>query len=215
MSGFDIECITSGPFEENSYLIADATGKCAIVDPGWGAEEAWPPVLERRGLKLESILCTHGHIDHVSGVAALLRVFPGTPVLIHSLDERLLGAGNIGTGKFFGLPYEPAAPTGYLEEGKPVSVGGTRFDVLFVPGHCPGHVAFLNGDTLISGDVIFAGSIGRTDLPGCSYHELANSITEKILPLSDDVVIYPGHGPTTTVGRERRINPFVLEMVAG
>jgi hydroxyacylglutathione hydrolase len=216
MSGFQVEGITGGPFQTNAYLIVDeATRRCAIVDPGWGADRVFPPLLDQNHLELESIICTHGHIDHVSGVAALQRVYPDVPVLIHENDEAMLGQGNVAAGNFLGLPYEPAKPTGYLEEGKPVSVGGTTFNVIFVPGHCPGHVALFTDKTLISGDVIFADSIGRTDLPGGNYRELASSIVDKILPLGDEVTIYPGHGPTTTIGRERRSNPFVLQMLEG
>lgn len=216
MSGFEVEPITGGPFQTNAYLVVDrATNKCAIVDPGWGAERIFPAIIEQNHLELESIICTHGHIDHVSGVAALRKVYPEIPVLIHERDEELLGQGNVASGRFLGLPYDPAEATGHLEEGKPIKVGESTFDVFFVPGHCPGHVALFADKKLISGDVIFAGSIGRTDLPGGNYRELADSIVEKLLPLGDDVVVYPGHGPTTTLGEEKRTNPFILQMLRG
>jgi len=215
MNEFDIEGLAGGPFGTNAYLVTDgATRKCAIVDPGYEADRVWLPILEARGLTLEKILCTHGHIDHVTGVAPLLRVRPGTPVLIHAEDEFLLAGGNAQSAAFLGLPpYEPARPTDYLVEGAPVGVGRTEFQVFHVPGHCPGHVALYHHPHLISGDVIFAGSIGRTDLPGGNYPLLAASIVEKLLSLGNDVIVYPGHGPMTTLGEERRSNPFILEML--
>lgn len=216
MSGFDIQGISGGPFGTNAYIIIDeATRRCAVVDPGYDADKVWGKVIADKDLTLESIICTHGHIDHTCGVACLARAYPGVPVLIHKEDAAALTGGNDSSASFLNLPpFEPCEPTGFLEEGKPVSVGETSFEIYDVPGHCPGHVMLLNGKKLISGDVIFAGSIGRTDLPGGSYPTLAHSIVEKVMTLDDDVVIYPGHGPVTTVGQERRTNPFVLEMLA-
>lgn len=217
MSSFTIQGICSGPFATNAYLISDTTTRrCAIVDPGWGADQLWAPILQEEGLTLESILLTHGHIDHTSGVACMHRAWPAIPILIHRDDEaQLAGPVNVMVARNYGFPaFEPVNPTGYLEEGTPVYVGDSRFEVLFVPGHSPGHVAFLSGKHLIGGDVLFAGSIGRTDLPGGSYATLADSIVEKFMNLDDDVLVYPGHGPVTTIGEERRTNPFVLDMLS-
>lgn len=214
MSALQIKSITGGPFQTNAYLAIDtSTKKCAVIDPGYDADQEWGEVIASSGLTLESVLLTHGHIDHTTGVAAMARAFPGIPILIHRDDAMMLQA-NVAVAKMFGLPpFEPAQPTGYLEEGIPVSVGNIPFDVLHVPGHTPGHVAFLHERVLLSGDVIFAGSIGRTDLPGGNYRELADSIVKKILPLPPDTIIYSGHGPETTVGREIKTNPFILEML--
>jgi hydroxyacylglutathione hydrolase len=217
MSDFRIQGICDGPFATNAYLVTDrATSRCALVDPGWNADRLWGPILREQGLELESILLTHGHIDHTSGVACMHEAFPDVPILIHRIDEpQLAGNINVSVARGYGFPpFVPVDPTGYLEEGVAVRVGDSVFDVLFVPGHSPGHVAFLSGKHLISGDVLFAGSIGRTDLPGGSFAVLSDSIVEKILPLGDDVIVYPGHGPVTTIGEERRSNPFVLQMVA-
>jgi len=215
MSGFGIEGISGGPFGTNAYLVVDnATKKCAIIDPGYDADKIWGEVLEQNGLELESIILTHGHIDHVTGVASLHKAFPEIPILIHIDDAPQLTDTNIAAASMLGLPtYEPVEPTGYIEEGQPISVGETNFEVFHVPGHSPGHVALFNDKKLISGDVIFAGSIGRTDLPGGDYHVLANSIVDKLIPLGDDVVVYPGHGPVTTIGQECMTNPFIREML--
>lgn len=216
MSGFTIRGITGGPFATNSFLVVDeATKECAIVDPGWDADKTWGPIIRGEGLTLGAILLTHGHIDHTAGVACMHHAFPKVPILIHKDDEpQLAGDLSVVAARNFGLPpFEPVDPTGYLEEGVPVRIGQSVFDVIFVPGHSPGHVAFLSGKHLISGDVLFAGSIGRADLPGAHYPTLAHSIVEKLMRLEDDVTVYPGHGPLTTIGRERRTNPFVLEML--
>lgn len=216
MSEFEIKGIAGGPFATNAYLIADpVTRRAAIVDPGYDADRVWGGILAEKGLTLESILCTHGHIDHVCGVAAMHRAYPAAAVMIHKIDESMMKGGNVMAAQMLGLPpYESASATEYLEEGKPVFVGGIRFEVLFVPGHCPGHVALLHGDKLFSGDVLFAGSIGRTDLPGGDYALLADSIVNKLLPLGDDIIVFTGHGPLTTIGQERETNPFVLEMLS-
>ncbi len=218
MNSFTIQGICGGPFATNAYLITDTgTRRCALVDPGWGADQEWAPILEKEGLTLESILLTHGHIDHTSGVACMHKAFPEVPILIHKADEiQLSGDLNVMVARNYGFPsFEPVDATGYLEEGTPVSVGDSTFDVMFVPGHSPGHVAFLADKHLIGGDVLFAGSIGRTDLPGGSFATLADSIVEKFMTLDDDVIVYPGHGPVTTIGEERRSNPFVRQMLAG
>jgi glyoxylase-like metal-dependent hydrolase (beta-lactamase superfamily II) len=216
MSDFDIDCITGGPFQTNAYLITDrATRHCAVVDPGYDADKVWGAAIKERGLTLEKIICTHGHIDHTCGVAALSRAFPQVPIYIHEIDAAALAGGNAASAQFLGLPpYEGVEPTHFLKEGEPISVGETSFEVLFVPGHCPGHIVLFKDQTLIGGDVVFAGSIGRTDLPGGNYAELADSILTKVMPLGDDVVVYSGHGPPTTIGREKLTNPFITEMIA-
>lgn len=217
MSQFSIQGICDGPFATNAYLVTDrATQRCALIDPGWNADQVWGPLLAEKGLSLESILLTHGHIDHTSGVACMHSAFPEVPILIHRDDvAQLAGPINVMVARNYGLPpFVPVDPTGFLEEGVPVRIGESTFDVLFVPGHSPGHVAFLSGKHLLSGDVLFAGSIGRTDLPGGSFATLSDSIVEQLMPLDDDVIVYPGHGPVTTIGDERRSNPFVLQMLA-
>jgi len=210
---FELSSICGGPFQTNAYLIADkATRECAIVDPGYGADEQWGEVIAEENLKLTSILLTHGHIDHTCGVAVLARAFPGVPILMHRDDMFMITGGNDRAVQMFGLPpFEKFDVTEFIDEGRPVRVGETAFEVLFVPGHSPGHVAFLNGGILIGGDVVFLGSIGRTDLPGGDYIQLMESIHNRILTLPDETIIAPGHGPATSVGQERATNPFILE----
>lgn len=210
-----IECITGGPFETNAYMVADMAARvCAIVDPGYAADHDWGLVMRENGLELQSIILTHGHIDHTCGVACMAAAFPGVPIYIHQEDAPMLTGGNIRVAEMFGLPpFEPVQPTHFLEEGVPIRIGGATFQVLHVPGHSPGHVALYCGEALISGDVLFMGSIGRTDLPGGNFQVLAHSIVKKLLPLGDQMTVYPGHGPITTIGNERRSNPFVLQML--
>jgi glyoxylase-like metal-dependent hydrolase (beta-lactamase superfamily II) len=211
-----IEGVEGGPFLTNAYLLTDAaTRRCAVVDPGYGADRLWGGVIAERGLTLESILLTHGHIDHVTGLADLARAFPGVPILIHPDDAPMLGSVNVAVAAGYGLPrYEPTAPTGELSEARVVRVGEVELNVLHLPGHSPGSVGFFGGRDLISGDVLFAGSIGRTDLPGGDWATLSRSIVDKVLPLGDEVRVHPGHGPKTTIGRERAANPFVLQMLS-
>lgn len=214
-SNFDLDCIPGGPFGTNAYIVADpATRNCAIVDPGYDAGEIWGQVIRDNDLNLEKILLTHGHIDHTAGVADLLRAFPGTPVLMHKDDEYMLQRGNSTAAKMFGLPdFEPFEVTEYLEEGKPVSVGEIPFEVIHLPGHSPGSVAFLNGERMLSGDLIIQGSIGRTDLPGGDMKTLIHSIVHKMLPLGDNVILYSGHGETSTIGIERMQNYEIRKML--
>lgn len=217
MADIDIACITGGPFETNAFLIADlATARCAVVDPGYDAGEEWGEVLRENGLTLESILLTHGHIDHTSGVGSMLRAFPGTPVFLHPLDEPMLSKTNVMAARMLGLPeFETASATDHLADGDIVRVGGIEFRVIHMPGHTPGQVAFLHGDTMFSGDVLFRGSIGRTDLPGGDPKVMTRTLRDRILTLPDTVRVLSGHGPETTIGRERATNPFLRAVASG
>lgn len=211
---FELEAATGGPFATNTYLVIEkGTNVCAVIDPTFGAAEHWAGVIAERGLKLESIVLTHGHIDHIADTAELAARFPDAAVLIHPVDEHMLTGDNAMATRMFGLPpYTPVKPTGYLTEGVPFRVGTVEFEVIHVPGHCPGHVMLLNGRTLLSGDVLFNGSIGRTDLPGGDFRLLADSIINKVMTLHDETVVHSGHGPVTTIGAERLTNPFIPEM---
>jgi len=196
-----------GPLAENTYIVEHkASRKAAVIDPGDEGEE----ILERlaeRGITLEKILLTHGHFDHV-GAVRTLKERTGAEIHIHADEaERMRTASR--QGGMFGLEVQdPPAPDVLLREGDLVGLGDQRFQVLHTPGHTPGHVTFLSGEMAFVGDLIFAGSIGRTDLPGGSYDDLIRAVREKIFILPDRTVLFPGHGPATTVGEEKRSNPF-------
>ena len=196
-----------GPLAENTYIVEHvASRQAAVVDPGDEGEEILDRLAER-GITLEKILLTHGHFDHV-GAVRTLKERTGAKIHIHADDaDRMRTAGR--QGGMFGLHVEdPPAPDVLLREGDRVTLGDQRFQVLHTPGHTPGHVTFLSGEMAFVGDLIFAGSIGRTDLPGGSFDDLIRAVREKIFVLPDRTVLFPGHGPATTVGEEKRSNPF-------
>jgi glyoxylase-like metal-dependent hydrolase (beta-lactamase superfamily II) len=193
----------------NCYVaLCTETAEAVVIDPG---DEA-PLVLdliEKEGLTLKQILLTHCHADHVGGVKVLAES-TGAPVKIHKADHFLLD-GAVDHGRLFGLEIDkPPAPDGYLAEGDTVQFGREVLNVLHTPGHSPGGICFLADGQVFVGDTLFAGSIGRFDLPGGSYEQLIGSITAKILSLDEDIVVYPGHGPSTTVGQEKTTNPFFV-----
>jgi len=196
-----------GPLAENTYIVEHvASRQAAVVDPGDEGEEILDRLAER-GITLEKILLTHGHFDHV-GAVRTLKERTGAKIHIHADHaDRMRTAGR--QGGMFGLHVEdPPAPDVLLREGDRVTLGDQRFQVLHTPGHTPGHVTFLSGEMAFVGDLIFAGSIGRTDLPGGSFDDLIRAVREKIFVLPDRTVLFPGHGPATTVGEEKRSNPF-------
>jgi glyoxylase-like metal-dependent hydrolase (beta-lactamase superfamily II) len=196
-----------GPLAENTYIVEHAaTRKGVVVDPGFEGEEILGRLAER-GITLEKILLTHGHLDHVAAVR-VLKERTGATIHIHPDDSDRLQTAGV-QGRMFGLHIEnPPPPDVLLGEGDRIALGDQTFQVLHTPGHTPGHVTFLTGEMAFVGDLIFAGSIGRTDLPGGSYDALIRAVREKIFTLPDRTVLFPGHGPSTTVGEERRSNPF-------
>ncbi len=202
---------TVGPFEMNCWLVGDPeTREGFIIDPGDEVDSLLAMVREER-LRLKGIINTHAHIDHIAGVAEFKKRAGGIPFHLHR-DDHFWAEALPRQAAMFGLPV-PEVPQvdAWLAEGDTLRMGAIEFSVLHVPGHSPGHVCFWfpKERVIIGGDVLFAGSIGRTDLPGGSLETLLAGIREKILPLGDDVVVHPGHGPDTTVGEERRTNPFV------
>jgi hydroxyacylglutathione hydrolase len=208
VSGF-----TFNAFSENTYLLHDATGQCVVVDPGCyerAEQEALRSFIAEGGLEVVLLLNTHCHIDHVFGNKFILDTYQ-VPFLIHEADLATLRAVP-SYAPNYGFPrFESAEPTGFLTAGEPVRFGETELEVRFAPGHAPGHVVFYHEptQTVIGGDVLFKGSIGRTDLPGGDYATLIESIRTQLLSLPDAVTVYPGHGPATTIGAERRSNPFL------
>ena len=205
---------TVTPFEQNaSILFCSETNKCAIVDPG-GDIHILLELLKNHNLVPERILLTHGHIDHAGGATEISEILN---VEIHGphIDDKFLLDELQKQGEMFGLQSKNCNPDKWLNEGDVVMVGNQKLDVYFCPGHTPGHIIFFNKkvNLAIVGDVLFNGSIGRTDLPGGNYNQLIESVKNKLWPLGDDVDFIPGHGPVSTFKAERNSNPFVSDSV--
>lgn len=199
--------LTVGAFQENCYLLIDPDGTlCAIIDPGAEPERIIAAV-ERSGAAPEAIWLTHAHLDHVGAISGLRRRWD-IPVYLHPLDEPLYKMAS-RQAALYGLPFEqPAPPDRALGEGDVLELGTLRMNVMHAPGHAPGHVVFHGHGIALVGDCLFAGSIGRTDLPMSNPRDLAASL-DRIAALSRDTVVYPGHGPVTTIGTEAATNPFL------
>ncbi|HET9133803.1 MAG TPA: MBL fold metallo-hydrolase [Gemmatimonadales bacterium] len=201
--------ITTGSFQQTCWLLVDpAAREAVVVDPGEGSAAILGEV-RARGLRVTGIWLTHAHIDHIWGVDDV-RLATGAPVWLHPLDRRWYDILP-EQGRMFGLDGLPrlAPPDHELAHGQTLSVGRFDFAVRHVPGHAPGHVAFIGHGLAVSGDVLFAGSIGRTDLAGGDLSRLLQSIRDELLTLPDATRVLPGHGPETTVGAERAANPFL------
>lgn len=204
--------LTFNPFQENTWIVHHG-GEAILVDPGcWNRSEehALEEFLQRNAITPVRLVLTHAHIDHILGNAWVHKRF-GLRPWMHRADLSLLEAAP-RQGQLYGVPCEPSPePEGFLEEGDKVTVGGLTLEVLHVPGHAPGHIALHCPEEkfIIGGDVLFQGSIGRYDLPGSDLDTLLSSIRHKFLTLPDDTVVHCGHGPDTTIGRERRSNPFL------
>lgn len=200
-------------FQQNCSLIwCEATERAALVDPG-GQPERILAEVARAAVTVDKILLTHGHIDH-AGAAADLRRRLGVPVEGPQIEERFWLDALPQQGQMFGGPQaEALVPDRWLADGDTVELGELRLQVLHCPGHTPGHVVYFEPVSRIAlvGDVLFAGSIGRTDFPRGDHAALLRAIREKLFPLGDDVVFIPGHGPRSTFGQERRTNPFVAD----
>lgn len=192
------------PMATNCYVVRDA-GEALVIDPG----EAARPLLEAlEGYRVRAVVNTHGHCDHCGGNAMLLQR-TGTELLGHEADLPLLRSIQ-QQGYLFGLQFPPSPdPTLFVNENDTVRVGGLSLEVRHTPGHSPGHIVLVGEGCVFAGDVLFQGSVGRTDLPGGDHQKLIDSIRTKLGPLPDDTVVYSGHGPATTIGAERRNNPFV------
>ncbi|HEX5727267.1 MAG TPA: MBL fold metallo-hydrolase [Longimicrobiaceae bacterium] len=210
-----VRAFTGGLFAENTYLVACArTGAGILVDPGAAAPQALAAA-GQAGVRVESIVLTHAHLDHVEGLAGAKRA-TGAPVYLHPDDGQLYQGAPL-QAQMFGLPpLEPLPPVDHpLEHGGVVRFGECELAVRHAPGHAPGHVVLVGDGFALVGDVIFMGSIGRTDLPGGDFATLMGSIRAEVLTLPDATVLYNGHGPETTVGHERVSNPFVTGVYGG
>lgn len=203
-----VQSFTGGAFAENCYLLRCArTHDAILVDPGAAVGELLDAA-RRAGARVVAIVLTHAHLDHVEGVARAKRE-TGAPILLHPEDAELYRAAPI-QAQWFGVQLEALPPVdGPLQIGEPVRFGDCSLEVRFTPGHAPGHVILVGDGMAVTGDCVFAGSIGRTDLPGGSLQQLMRSIREEILTLPDETVLHSGHGPDTTVGHERASNPFL------
>ena len=208
MSKLEVVSLPNGQFAENCYLVADGTTcDAVIIDPGQEPAQ-FLTALRGRGWHLRGIWLTHAHVDHIMGVGAVHRA-TGAPIHLHPLDRPLYDAlPQFGT--WVGMQLEaPPAPQFELVPEQPLRVGGFEFSVRFTPGHSPGSVSFLGEGRIFGGDVLFNGSIGRTDLPGGDTATLMASIQSEFLSLPDSTVVHSGHGPDTTIGVERLTNPFL------
>lgn len=206
-----IKTFITTPFAQNTRVLAcGETGKAVCVDPGDSANKI-AGFINENNLDLQAITLTHAHLDHIGGVSDLHKVFPQAEIILHADDEDLY-YGLPEQLKALGLEYEvPPKLTRNWRDGETYEVGKLKFKILHCPGHTRGHVIFAeeNLRKVVVGDCLFAGSIGRTDLPGGNFEQLMNSITDKILPLGDDFTVYTGHGDDTNIGRERATNPFL------
>jgi glyoxylase-like metal-dependent hydrolase (beta-lactamase superfamily II) len=208
VSELDVVSLPNGRFAENCYLAADrGTREAVIIDPG-EEPEAFLAELDTRGWSLRGIWLTHAHIDHILGDAANRRA-TGAPIHLHP-DDRPLYDALPQVGEWVGLPLDPPpAPDVDLQAGDRLRVGGCEFEVRYTPGHSPGSVSFVGHGVVFGGDVLFNGSIGRTDLPGGDHATLLASIQAQFLSLPDSTIVYSGHGPATTIGVERLTNPWL------
>ena len=207
---------TGGGFQQNGWIaVCDATGEALVIDPGAGAPEMCR-VITAEGLDVKAIVLTHAHVDHVEGVPDI-RAVTDAPILLHAEDQFLYQAA-AGQAAAFGVHAPALPPTdGELAHGDVVGFGAYAFHVRHAPGHSPGHVILVNEDERVAivADVVFAGSIARTDLPGGDLGQLMESIRHQVLTLEDDTRLLTGHGPETTVGHERRTNPFLMPLYGG
>lgn len=204
---------TFNDFYENAYVLYDETGSCVIIDPGCNSFEEEARIshfIESNNLKPERLINTHCHIDHVLGNLFISNKY-NLPLEIHKGEQTVLDFVP-QMSSMYGIPFK-GNPSNikYIEAGEDIHFGNTVLQVLFTPGHSPASLSFFHeaSKTLIAGDVLFEGSIGRTDLPGGDFDTLINSIKEQFYPLGDDVKVYPGHGKATSIGQERMTNPFL------
>lgn len=207
-----IQSFAFNAFQENTYIISDETKECVIMDPGCYDEaekKELSDYISENQLKVRILLNTHCHIDHILG-NEFVKTKYSTKLYIHQTEEFVLNAQKVLAPHYGFNRYQEARPDGFLSEGDVIEFGLQKFAVLFVPGHSPGHIAFYNEKekVVFAGDVLFQNSVGRTDLPGGNHNTLIDSIHRKLFTLPDEVTVYPGHGDETTIGVEKRTNPF-------
>ncbi|QOR76967.1 MAG: MBL fold metallo-hydrolase [Thermoflavifilum sp.] len=209
----EIHQFAFNPFQENTYLLINAQNECLIIDPGCYFPEEQQQFLnfiEKRQLKVVGLINTHAHLDHIFGNRLVYTRWKLKPAM-HQAELPVLDAAPL-SGQMYNIPFEPSPyPERFLTDEEEWLFGATSLRVIWTPGHSPGSICLYNEAErwLIGGDVLFRESIGRTDLPGGNFQTLETSIRQRLYVLPDDVVVYPGHGPTTTIGHEKQHNPFV------
>ena len=208
-----IQVVESAPFAENSYIVWSEGGSEAfVVDPGFEPQ----PILEflaGRELSLSAILNTHGHVDHIAGNAAMKEAFPNALLMISSIDAPMLTDADLNLSGKYGFEILSPLADVLLGDQVSITVAGVELDVHLIPGHSPGHLVFIarqgKPTIVFGGDVLFQGSVARTDFPGGNFEQLAQGIHERLWPLDDDTIVFPGHGPPTLIGQEKLTNPYV------
>jgi glyoxylase-like metal-dependent hydrolase (beta-lactamase superfamily II) len=208
-----IHSFTFNPIQENMYLLFDESKDCVIIDPGCYDDTERAVLSEfiaEKGLKPVKLLNTHCHLDHIFGNGYVAKKYD-LKLEFNKNDMRIFEAFQM-TCDLYGMSCDPSPqPSVFLEEGDIIEFGNSKLEILFTPGHSPGSITFYNREEkfMIAGDVLFSGSIGRTDLPGGNHETLINNIKTKLFPLGDDFKVYSGHGPVTTIGFEKKHNPFL------
>ena len=208
--GFSVETLVVGPIEENCYVLRDEeTGHGLVIDPGDNGQEILAYIRDNQ-IKVDLLVNTHGHWDHI-GAVDFLREALGVKLAIHQLDASMLTASreSMAAYSIFAGSKRPAEIL--LQDGDTIEFGHCSLQVLHTPGHTKGGICLYGDGCLFSGDTLFAGSVGRTDLPGGDYREILDSVQIKLKDVADDTKVYPGHGPATNMGRERRCNPYLQE----
>ncbi|MHC1589724.1 MAG: MBL fold metallo-hydrolase [Candidatus Hecatellaceae archaeon] len=206
-----VRMLVVGPVATNCYIArCEETGEAIVIDPGDEGERILEAVREEKA-KVKYVVNTHGHIDHI-GANDLVRKALKAPLLIHRLDAEALGKPELNLSMFFWSELRASGPDRTLEDGDEIAFGRIRLKVLHTPGHTPGSICLLSDDVIFTGDTLFAGSIGRTDMPGGSFQRLIHSLKHRIMPLPDGLKVYPGHGPETLLGYEKQVNPYLRSL---
>jgi glyoxylase-like metal-dependent hydrolase (beta-lactamase superfamily II) len=207
-----VDRLVLGEFENNCYIVRnnDSATECLVIDTALDVREL-PAFLDQHKLSPAAVILTHGHIDHIAGVNALRKKFPSILIYIHKLDSEMLGDADVNLSIMAGSSFTAGKADRLIDEGDTIDKAGIRLRVIHTPGHTPGGIClYAEKDGIIFvGDTLFAGSIGRTDFPNGDMKKLIEGIKHKLLVLPDDTVVYPGHGPETTIGREKTDNPFL------
>ena len=207
-----VDRLVLGEFENNCYIArsSDSAAECLVIDTALDVREL-PAFLDQHKLSPVAVILTHGHIDHIAGVNALRKKFPSIFIYIHKLDAEMLGDANVNLSLMAGSSFTAGKADRLIDEGDTIDKAGIQLRVIHTPGHTPGGICLYSekDDIIFVGDTLFAGSIGRTDFPNGNMQQLIKGIKLKLFTLPEDTIAYPGHGPETTIGREKADNPFL------